>query len=201
MIKKIVKNCLLISLLAINTSCTYSNNKFLVYRDRCILSNEYTIFPIKKESILLNVPNNYVIENKEPKEVINDAIVFNNLELSNRAFIIAESLVGRFGSCLEIADIFLSEFFGRNIFAEQSIIVDEPRPGDILYYANGGLGVEHWGIYLNEDYSLQGNFNGSTIIMSGYLLNNASYPIFRRVIEWKYFHFYEKIMKILLTEC
>ena len=183
MIRKFIKIFCLINVLLLNSSCAFNNNRFLEYRDDCIFEDKLSIYSFDNANPFSKLPEALVLDETNPKDVINNAIDLNNIKLYDKAFLIAQSLVGRFGSCLEIADLFLSEFIGRNVYAEDSIIVSTPRPGDILYYSNGGLGVEHWGIYLNEEYSLQGNFNGTTIIMNGYLLNNASDPIFRRVIE------------------
>lgn len=178
--KRIIKSFVLLFILLISTACS-SENRLLVYREKCIFKDDYKFTTFDKR-LYLKIPehkNNDI----NPNVLIEDAIEFDNLELSQRALEIAKLLEGSYGSCIEIADKFLTMFYGRQLYVENSITVDNARPGDILYYTDGGLGVEHWGIYLNEQYSLQGNFNGSALIINGYELNNATYPIIRRIIE------------------
>lgn len=91
---------------------------------------------------------------------------------------IAKSLVGRGGNCWYIANLFIKKYTGHYI--NSYYCVDEPQPGDLIYYRNGGLGCQHWAIYLGDDKALQGNFNGKAKITSVYL-KNASSPIYYRV--------------------
>ena len=99
----------------------------------------------------------------------------------NDAYDIAYGLLGRGGSCFYIASLFVEQFTGKVLCDSNCYQVFDPEPGDVLYYFDGGLGVEHWGIYLDESHSLQGNYNGTTIIWNSIYLNNASYPIFLRM--------------------
>lgn len=98
----------------------------------------------------------------------------------NSVWDIANFLVGRPGECYYIAQLFIDMYLGPEHRIANAKRVDEPLPGDVIYYYNGGLGVEHWAIYLGNDTALQGNYLGTTIIGSVYL-KNASSPIFYRV--------------------
>lgn len=46
----------------------------------------------------------------------------------------------------------------------------EPSPGDILYYADGGAGFSHVGVYIGNGMAVHGNWdlNGKTVIASAY---------------------------------
>lgn len=48
--------------------------------------------------------------------------------------------------------------------------VSEPSPGDILYYADGGAGFSHVGVYIGDGMAVHGNWdlNGKTVIASAY---------------------------------
>ena len=93
---------------------------------------------------------------------------------------VANYLVGRGGTCFYIAQLFIDIYRGSDHRIANAYVVTDPVPGDVIYYANGGIGYEHWAIYLGENTALQGNYLGTTIIGSVYL-NNASDPVFYRV--------------------
>ena len=115
------------------------------------------------------------ITNQIMEEINNYNTILNNV------YDVCRGIVGIRGDCIYIAKLFIARYFGEGHNIAKIYEVDVPKPGDILYYANGGLGIEHWGIYIDENHSLQGNFNGRAIIYDGYLLNGATYPIFYRV--------------------
>ena len=96
----------------------------------------------------------------------------------NNAWAIARSLVGRGGDCWSICKLFIQLFSGKNI--NNRYVVSEPVPGDIIYYSNGGLGVNHWAVYLGDGLALHSNYNGIAQIKSIYL-TGASYPVYYRV--------------------
>ncbi len=101
-------------------------------------------------------------------------------ETNGDVWAIANSLVGTGGDCLYICRLFLQAYTGEWKSFADLYQTDSPSPGDIIYYSNGGIGYEHWAIYLGGDSALQGNFNGTTVIGSVYL-NNASSPIFYKL--------------------
>lgn len=92
---------------------------------------------------------------------------------------LAETYVGRLGDCFQLAKQLLNEYFGDNYTSQSSYQVSDPQEGDLIYYANGGLGTTHYGVYLGNGLAFQGNFNGSAKISSVYL-NNASDPVYYR---------------------
>lgn len=100
-------------------------------------------------------------------------------EYSGDIYSLAQSYVGRGGDCFVIASSFINDYFGSGTTSNGSYQVSDPQPGDLIYYANGGLGTTHYAVYLGNGQALQGNFNGTTIIGSVYL-NNASSPVFYR---------------------
>ena len=59
---------------------------------------------------------------------------------------------------------------------------NDPQEGDLLYYNNGGRGVDHIAIYIGNGQAVHGNYEGKTIIASAYLSTAAS-PQFIRVVR------------------
>ena len=59
---------------------------------------------------------------------------------------------------------------------------DSPLAGDLIYYNNGGRGVDHIAIYIGNGQAVHGNYEGKTVIASAYLSTAAS-PQFIRVVR------------------
>ena len=59
---------------------------------------------------------------------------------------------------------------------------NDPQVGDLLYYNNGGRGVDHIAIYIGNGQAVHGNYEGKTVIASAYLSTAAS-PQFLRVVR------------------
>ena len=59
---------------------------------------------------------------------------------------------------------------------------NDPQVGDLLYYNNGGRGVDHIAIYIGNGQAVHGNYEGKTVIASAYL-STASSPQFIRVVR------------------
>ena len=59
---------------------------------------------------------------------------------------------------------------------------NDPQVGDLLYYNNGGRGVDHIAIYIGNGQAVHGNYEGKTVIASAYL-STAAYPQFIRVVR------------------
>ena len=59
---------------------------------------------------------------------------------------------------------------------------NDPQEGDLLYYNNGGRGVDHIAIYIGNGQAVHGNYEGKTVIASAYLSTTAS-PQFIRVVR------------------
>lgn len=97
------------------------------------------------------------------------------------AYSLAQQFIGMGGDCFYVAQQFTYAYLGNYaIGSAYAISPYDAQPGDVIYYTDGGIGYEHWAIYLGGDRALQGNFNGTTIIGNVYL-NNASEPQFRRI--------------------
>ena len=45
---------------------------------------------------------------------------------------------------------------------------DSPQAGDLIYYNNGGRGVDHIAVYIGNGQAVHGNYNGKTVIASAY---------------------------------
>ncbi len=55
-------------------------------------------------------------------------------------------------------------------------ITNDPQPGDLIYYADGGLGMAHIAVYIGNGQAVHGGWNGSgTVIYSAY---GGSGPVF-----------------------
>ena len=96
------------------------------------------------------------------------------------AWSIANSLVGMPGDCFYICQLFIQAYTGQWRSFGDIYQTDSPEPGDLIYYADGGTGYQHWAIYLGGDQSLQGNYNGTTVIRSLYI-SSASSPVFYKL--------------------
>ena len=115
------------------------------------------------------------------KEEILASLAANGSVASGDAYSLASSLEGMGGSCTDVANTFLSAYYGdaSNCFDVYEIAASEARPGDVIYYQDGGLGIQHYAIYLGGDAALQGNWEGSAKIKNVHI-KNASAPIFYR---------------------
>ena len=60
---------------------------------------------------------------------------------------------------------------------------NDPQEGDLLYYNNGGRGVDHIAIYIGNGQAVHGNYEGKTVIASAYLSTAASPKMYDN--EWK----------------
>lgn len=50
---------------------------------------------------------------------------------------------------------------------------NDPQPGNLIYYNNGGRGVDHIAIYIGNGLAVHGNYNGRTVIESVYIPGGA----------------------------
>lgn len=50
---------------------------------------------------------------------------------------------------------------------------NDPQPGNLIYYNNGGCGVDHIAIYIGNGLAVHGNYNGRTVIESVYIPGGA----------------------------
>ena len=94
----------------------------------------------------------------------------------------ANAMVGMPGDCFYMATILMQKVYGPNVSLSNryAISASEAQPGDIIFYANGGLGTTHWAVYLGGTTAFHGNWNGRAKIGSVYL-NSGSAPQFYRV--------------------
>lgn len=59
---------------------------------------------------------------------------------------------------------------------------DSPLAGDLIYYNNGGRGVDHIAIYIGNGQAVHGNYNGKTVIASAYQSGMGN-PQYIRVVR------------------
>lgn len=58
-------------------------------------------------------------------------------------------------------------------------VTNNPQPGDLIYYADGGLGMAHIAVYIGNGQAVHGGWHGSgTVIYSAYV---GSGPVFIHV--------------------
>lgn len=158
----------------------YSLEKSGSYQVKLILTDE------KGYSSCLNVNLNVEDKKEEPTSSYSYQDIQNklaNIDSSNY-LAIAQNLVGMRGYCSDVANAFLQKFYNDDstCYNTYDISEEEAKPGDIIYYADGGLGVQHYAIYLGNDKALQGNFEGIAQI-KGVRIKNASEPQFKRAIN------------------
>ena len=59
---------------------------------------------------------------------------------------------------------------------------DSPLAGDLIYYNNGGRGVDHIAVYIGNGQAVHGNYNGKTVIASAYQSGMGN-PQYIRVVR------------------
>ena len=59
---------------------------------------------------------------------------------------------------------------------------DSPLAGDLIYYNNGGRGVDHIAVYIGNGQAVHGNYNGKTVIAGAYQ-NGMGNTQFIRVVR------------------
>ena len=59
---------------------------------------------------------------------------------------------------------------------------DSPLAGDLIYYNNGGRGVDHIAIYIGNGQAVHGNYNGKTVISDAYQSGMGN-PQYIRVVR------------------
>lgn len=114
----------------------------------------------------------------------NDNLVETKGYADKDAFHLAENFIGMKGSCNEVAQAFIDAYFGEGydvLLGTYPITLEEAKPGDIIFYTNGGIGQQHYATYLGGFSALQGNINGTTFIGCVYM-NRGSAPQFRRLV-------------------
>lgn len=130
--------------------------------------------------------NDYVNENTynyRYRRLVNDDLVEKKGYADRDAFNLALNFIGMKGSCNEVAQSFIDAYFGEGydiLLGTYSISMDEAKPGDIIYYTNGGIGQQHYATYLGGASALHGNVNGTTVIGNVYMAHGST-PQFRRL--------------------
>lgn len=115
------------------------------------------------------------------RETLENAIT--NCEISSDPVATAQCFVGLEGWCTTIAQKFIDAYFGAgySIYDTYDISYEEAKPGDVIYYADGGLGMQHYAVYLGNDIALQGNMSGGISKIGSVYLNYGTEPQFRRI--------------------
>lgn len=130
--------------------------------------------------------NNYVASrtfNYVYRRIENDYFLEQKGHPDYDAFELALKFVGMPGACSEVAQAFINAYFGYgySVFNTYPVSYEEARPGDIIYYADGGIGLQHYATYLGGSSALQGNINGTTVIGNVYM-SHGSTPQFQRLV-------------------
>ena len=50
----------------------------------------------------------------------------------------------------------------------------QAQAGNLLYYNNGGRGIDHIAIYIGNGMAVHGNYNGKTVVASAYVPGAAN---------------------------
>ena len=131
--------------------------------------NEY-VMSVSRFASLKKRENEELLDNKGPANI--DAIE------------LALKYIGMKGSCDKVAQAFITDFLGKgySIYSTEKIAKEDARAGDVIFYEDGGVGLQHWAVYLGGNSALQGNINGTTVIGSVYM-NYGSEPQFLRSIS------------------
>lgn len=58
-------------------------------------------------------------------------------------------------------------------------VTGNPQPGDLIYYANGGLGMAHIAVYIGNGQAVHGGWNGTTTAVSSAYIGSG--PVFIHV--------------------
>ncbi|OFI39195.1 hypothetical protein BIU82_15115 [Arthrobacter sp. SW1] len=61
----------------------------------------------------------------------------------------------------------------------RTVSAAEAQPGDLIYYADGGMGMAHIAVYVGNGQAVHGGWNGGTTVV--YSANVGSGPVFIRV--------------------
>ena len=57
--------------------------------------------------------------------------------------------------------------------AQYGYYTDSPEAGNLIYYYNGGRGVDHIAVYIGDGLAVHGNYNGETVIASDIIPGGA----------------------------
>ena len=144
---------------------------------------------------------NITVYSKEDAKIIKKALTFypsNSKELNENfkafkgevdedAYALAQDFLGMPGACSTVAQAFINSYYGKGYSIHNTYDVNywEARPGDIIYYDDGGLGLQHYAVYLGGDSALHGNIYGTTLIKKVYM-NYGSEPQFKRIYDLPY---------------
>ena len=59
-------------------------------------------------------------------------------------------------------------------YTSVGFVTGEPKPGNLIYYYNGGRGIDHIAIYIGDGMAVHGNYNGQTVIAGVNIPGNIS---------------------------
>ena len=58
-------------------------------------------------------------------------------------------------------------------------VTNDPTPGDLIYYADGGMGMAHIAVYIGNGQAVHGGYNGNQTVVS--TVNVGSGPVYIRL--------------------
>ena len=106
-------------------------------------------------------------------------------QISNDAYDLALSYVGKPGDCFRMATLFLRDFYNDpnyviNVRRMRTVSYQELQPGDVIYYSSSSAGTTHWAVYLGNGKAFQGNWGSRGVIIGDvyYYGDGWSSPVF-----------------------
>lgn len=116
------------------------------------------------------------------RRLANEELIEKKGPADEDVFKLALNFIGMKGSCDVVAQAFIDTYLGEGhdiLVNTYRVTKEEAMPGDVIFYVDGGIGLQHYAIYLGGCSALQGNINGTTVIGSVYM-NHGSTPQFFR---------------------
>lgn len=158
----------------------------LLFYPKNIMAAEYDLPDIsysptsnKSNEEIWNLPPLPEIPAKKETKVVGPEITEDQLAVSRGKRLANEALklvgVTNGLSCTEVASIALRNagikagIHWPDSYVTYGEYVEEPQPGDLIFYNNGGRGVDHIAIYIGDDLAVHGNFDGMTLVASAYI--------------------------------
>ena len=136
-------------------------------------------------------------EDKTKNKTIKDLEIVVKENLDKRIAEEAIKLVGVTNGwqCTEVATQslinagFNAEVMWPDEYVKYGYYTDNPKPGNLIYYNNGGRGVDHIAVYIGNGQAVHGNWGGTAQIGSGGItiiesvyVPGASYPQYIQII-------------------
>lgn len=105
-------------------------------------------------------------------------------EVNEEVLELARQFLGMPGTCDKVAQAFIDAYFGEGFKVTdwnqlEEVDMLDAKPGDIIFYTNGGLGMQHYATYLGGSTALQGNIYNTTKIGSVFMYKGSTPRFYR----------------------